>query len=67
MSKIECDILIKEIYKSFGRCKTCKGYNTALGATPNDGHCKILRDSSQALWTNIEVDDNWYCADYEKE
>jgi predicted ATP-dependent serine protease len=64
LSKVECDNLIKEIYKSLGRCKECKHYNTELGATPNDGHCKVTRDSEQALWTNIEVDDDWYCADF---
>jgi hypothetical protein len=56
--------VINEIYDSIGTCKTCIHYDTSLGATPQDGHCKKLRDSAEALWISIEVDENWYCAEY---
>jgi hypothetical protein len=67
LSKVECDTLIKEIYDSFGRCKECKYYDTKLGKTPNDGHCKIPRDSEQILWVNIAVNDNSFCSSYEED
>jgi hypothetical protein len=64
----EFDVLkaINLIYDSIGSCKECKHYDTKLGKTPNEGHCKVHRDSEQILWVNIKVDDNWFCADYER-
>ena len=66
LSKVECDNLIKEIYRTLGRCRDCKHYDTKLGKTPNDGHCKVPRDSEQILWVNIKADDDWYSADFER-
>ena len=68
------DLLVERAYvdgveaaaTTVGSCKYCKYYDTRLGVTPNDGHCTVLRDSKQALCTNIKVHNDWYCADFER-
>ena len=62
LSKVECDNLIKEIYKTLGRCKECKHYNVGF----DNWNCNVSRDSKQALLTNIKVYDDWFCADFER-
>jgi hypothetical protein len=53
--------VIESIYDSVGSCINCQWYKHR---SDNHGICTINRDTDQALWVNIEVDEDWYCKDF---
>ena len=69
MSAIQHELdkeVVHLIFDDLGSCAKCEHFDTTLGSTPNDGHCKILRDTEQALWVNIETESDWYCKDFKR-
>ncbi len=52
--------VIEDIYKSIGECCKCAHFEER----GDYGICTKLRDTDQALWVNIEVDNDWYCKDF---
>lgn len=47
-----------------GRCRNCTMFNNSIGDDKEYGYCMRTRDSLEGLWTKIEVDSNWFCADF---
>ena len=63
---VYADDVPKMVQEIVGSCAKCELYKPYGDGNDEYGHCLRSRDSLEAYWVKIEVDDNWYCVDFKR-